>query len=86
MSGAAWMRPVHDKVTGQERNLQGSSSSHGLPRELDMSPRESLGCTQTVIRSRDERGTCKAALPLGVVPGAQYVSFLFLSYCCWAFY
>ena len=23
------MRPNHDKVTGRERNLQGSSSSHG---------------------------------------------------------
>ena len=48
--------------------------------------REPLGCAQSVTRSWDERGTCKAALPLGVVPGARYVSFLFLSYCCWAFY
>ena len=31
-------------------------------------------------------GICKAALPLEVVPGARCVSFLFLSYYCWAFY
>ena len=47
---------------------------------------ESPGNTETVARSRDERGTCKAVLPLRVVPGARYVPFLFLSYCCWAFY
>ena len=41
---------------------------------------------QTVTRSRDERGTCKAALPLAVALGAQYVPFLLLSYCCWIFY
>ena len=41
---------------------------------------------QTVTRSQDERGTCKAALPLGVALGAQYVPFLLLSYCCWIFY
>ena len=45
-----------------------------------------VGRAQTVTRSRDERGTCKAALPLGVAPGAQYVPFLLLSYCCWIFY
>ncbi|XP_043763304.1 uncharacterized protein LOC122697029 isoform X2 [Cervus elaphus] len=32
------------------------------------------GCAQTVTRSRDERGTCKAALPhTGLPRGAQYV-------------
>ena len=41
---------------------------------------------QTVTRSRDERGICKAALPLAVALGAQYVPFLLLSYCCWIFY
>ena len=39
------------------------------------------------LQSRqDEKGTCKAALPLEVVPGARYVPFFLLSYCCWAFY
>ena len=44
------------------------------------------GCTQSVTRSWDERGTCKAALPLEVVPGAWCVPFFLLYYCCWAFY
>ena len=46
---------------------------------------EPPGCAQTVTRSRDERGNCKAALPLGVAPGAQFVPFLFMSYCYCAF-
>ena len=45
---------------------------------------EPPGCAQSVTRSRDERGACKAVLPLGVVLGARYVPFLFLSY-CWVF-
>ena len=70
-----------------ERGAYKAALPHtGLPRGPNMSPRESPGCTQTVTKSRDERGTCKAALPLGVAPGAQYVSFLFMSYCRWAFY
>ena len=48
--------------------------------------REPPGCTQSVTRSWDEKGPCKAALPLEVVPGARYVPFVLLSYCCWAFY
>ena len=32
MSGAAEVRPNRDKVAGQERNLQGSSSPRGCPR------------------------------------------------------
>ena len=48
--------------------------------------REPLGRAQAVSRSRDERGACKAALPLGVTLGTQFVPFLFLSYCYCAFY
>ena len=33
--------------------------------------RELPGCAQSMARSWDERGACKAALPLGVVLGAQ---------------
>ena len=57
----------------------------GITNLMDMC-RETPGCAQSATRSWDERGTCKAALPLGVVLGARYVPFLFLSYCCWAFY
>ena len=81
LSGAARMSPVRDKATRQERNLQGSSSYTGLPQGHNMSLLELPGPTQTVTRSQDERGSCKAALPLGVVPGGWYVPFLFLSYC-----
>ena len=46
---------------------------------------EMPGCTQSMTSSWNERGTCKAVLPLGVVLGVWYVPFLFLSYCCWVF-
>ena len=35
--------------------------------------REPPGCTQSVTRSHNNKETCKAALPLEVVPGARYV-------------
>ena len=38
--------------------------------------RELPGCAQSVTRSWDERGTCKAALPLEVVPGGLVCPFL----------
>ena len=37
------MRPVRDKVMGQERNLQGGSSSHGAAPGPNMSPAEPPG-------------------------------------------
>ena len=55
------MHPVRDKVMGRGRNVQGSSSSHGAAPGGPICPLQSL---------RDEKGTCKAALPLEVVPEA----------------
>ena len=60
--------PNHDKVTGWERKLQGSSFSHRAPRGPNMFPLEPPGWERNL----------QAALPLEVVPGAWYVPF-FLS-------
>ena len=68
--GAAGVCPNRDKVMGRERNLQGSSSLHGAAPGAQHVP---LGSCW------DEKGTCNAALPLEVVPGARYVPFLLLS-------
>ena len=71
------MCPNHDKVTGGERNLQGSSSSYGDALGAQYVP---SGATKT--RKESER----QLFPLKVLSGAHYVPFFFLSYSCWAFY
>ena len=71
----------------EEREKKEAEATSEERNNLDMDIRfcwEPPGCGQTVTRPREDRGTCKAALPLRVVLGAQYVPFFFLSYCCWA--
>ena len=82
VSGAAGVRPNRDKVSGQERNLQRSSSSRGCPRG-PICPLRSRWLEKGICkaalplevvpgtRSWDEKGICKAALPLEVVPGTR---------------
>ena len=54
--GAPGMHPVRDKVMGQERNLQGSSSSHGAAPGPSMSPQELPGRERNLQGSSSPRG------------------------------
>ena len=50
------MHPVRDKVIGQERNLQGSSSSHGAAPGAQYVPSGAAGTERNLQGSSSPRG------------------------------